>query len=387
MMVESRPSILALGPAQGRGGVAAVMRLLSDSRPLTARYEIKTVSTSAGNEAGVFTQAKVLSKALCQFAALVSMRKTRVIHVHASADTSFARKLPFLALGRLFRKELIFHIHSSHFDFYVANRNRFIRRVIERVFTEVDLVVVLADEWKRLIQAAFPSVGAEKIVVIRNPVEASSPKDPLVDGVRRVLFLGAFTRSKGIEDLIEAAGMLTDLQPEVEVVLCGAGPEEQHVRERTRELGLEKQVVFAGWVSGEEKWRRMREASVLVLPSYKEGMPIALLEGMAMGLPLVATRIAAVPEIVEERRNGLLVEPGDIEGLASRLRLLLENERLRETMSRYNVSDAAAFGVDRVGRIWDEVYRALDAGKTAAFLQSKLEEAGRQSIGAKRVAG
>ena len=98
------------------------------------------------------------------------------------------------------------------------------------------------------------------------------------------------------------------------------------------EGGLASHIRLLGIVSGACKESALAEADCLVLPSYAEGLPMAILEGMAYGLPIIATRVGAIPEVITDGVEGFLVEPGDIESLADRLLRLSMDAELREQM-------------------------------------------------------
>ena len=106
--------------------------------------------------------------------------------------------------------------------------------------------------------------------------------------------------------------------------------------------GLGNAVTFAGWVRGEEKLALLQEAALLALPSYAEGVPIAVLEAMAAGLPVVTTPVGGIPDLIADGRNGLLVQPGDVPALASAINRLLDDPALRGAMGDLNRQQVVA---------------------------------------------
>ncbi|QHQ34075.1 glycosyltransferase family 4 protein [Algicella marina] len=145
-------------------------------------------------------------------------------------------------------------------------------------------------------------------------------------GPVRALFIGRLAAVKGVPVLLEA---LRDV-PELELVLIGDGPERRALEAEARELG--GRVKFLGYQSQDAVAEALAEADMLVLPSFAEGVPVVLMEAMAAGLPVVTSRVAGIPELVEDKVSGLLVPPGDTAALAEALTTLVEDAGLRREM-------------------------------------------------------
>jgi len=175
--------------------------------------------------------------------------------------------------------------------------------------------------------------------VLPNPVNAQAAWVPLIRGrevdVVNVLFLGDISFEKGVWDLLEAIPSVMDRCNcngiHVKFIFCGRGYIAEAKR-RCEELGISASIEFHGPVIGKEKARILRQADIFVLPSHSEELPMAVLEAMAYGLPVVATQTGGIPEAVEHGRSGLLVPIGDVEGLTEALVQLIENPKLRQEM-------------------------------------------------------
>ncbi|MDI3281475.1 MAG: glycosyltransferase, partial [Bacillota bacterium] len=137
------------------------------------------------------------------------------------------------------------------------------------------------------------------------------------------------------------------------------GPQRRELETLAAGLGFSSSVRFYGrrpW--REVLWRWMREADLFILPSLSEGMPLVLLEAMAQGLPVAATAVGGIPELITHERTGLLVPPGDATALASALRRLLADEGLRHSLSRAGLKVAEKNTFERQsGRVADLVAR------------------------------
>jgi glycosyltransferase involved in cell wall biosynthesis len=151
---------------------------------------------------------------------------------------------------------------------------------------------------------------------------SESPDDGLI------LFLGRVEERKGAFDLIDAAALL---RGRYRLVICGEGAIDaaaQHARSR----GVDGRVSFPGWIDGQGKRELLRRASILVLPSYHEGVPMAVLEAMSWSIPVVATAVGGIPDIVTDGKEGVLVQPGDPAGLAQAIERLMDDPTLRAAL-------------------------------------------------------
>ncbi|MGH2598497.1 MAG: glycosyltransferase, partial [Dehalococcoidia bacterium] len=146
------------------------------------------------------------------------------------------------------------------------------------------------------------------------------------------LCLGRLVERKAQGLLLEAIASVANEGIEIEVTLAGDGPERGRLERRAAELGIEDQVRFTGVVGQDEALTLYRECDIFCLPSRSEGLPAVLIEAMACGIPVVATRIDAVPELVEDGVSGLLVPPRDATGLASALRRLHDEPQLGQRL-------------------------------------------------------
>ncbi len=185
------------------------------------------------------------------------------------------------------------------------------------------------------------------------PAPGHRATSQLVMGTARRLI-----RFKGIEYLLDAAAVLRPEFPDLRVEIAGTGPERENLEQRAARLGLTGRVEFLGWVNDLNavlpRW------DVFVIPSLEEGFGIAALEGMAVGLPVVASAVGGLPEIVEDGISGWLVPPGNVEALASRLRLLLSSQELRLRMgaaAQARVRDhfSSAQMAENFARYYDEI--------------------------------
>ncbi len=146
----------------------------------------------------------------------------------------------------------------------------------------------------------------------------------------RLLFVGRLVYQKGVDILLAALEGLNS-HP-WELFLVGDGPEREALQAQVRDFGLSERVQFKCWLDGDALAEQLQQANLFVFPSRHEGMPNAVLEAMACGLPVIATRIAGNEELVVDGENGLLIPPEDPVALRSALLELMENPAMRQQM-------------------------------------------------------
>jgi glycosyltransferase involved in cell wall biosynthesis len=159
------------------------------------------------------------------------------------------------------------------------------------------------------------------VVCVPTPVAATQA---LPEGRQAglVLFLGRLEAARGVFDLLEAVSGLRTAVPDVRLLCAGDGDRDAVAR-HARRLGIGDAVKFTGWVGPSGKRALLESAAVLALPSYDEALPASLLEAMAAGLPVIASPVGGIPEVVVDGVNGFLCAPGDIATLQRLLRKLL----------------------------------------------------------------
>ncbi len=225
-------------------------------------------------------------------------------------------------------------------------------RLVPRVtLRRAERVIALTPSEARLL--ATLGVPAERIVVIPNGVDSEESAVPR-DGATReegvtALFAGrCYPRQKGLEVLLHA---MARLPPEGRLRLRIVGEDwggYAVVESLTRELHLQDHVTLVGRLDRPALLREFARADLFVLPSLFDSFPIAILEAMAAGLPVVATRVGGVPDVVEDGRSGILVESGDDAGLARALETLSADEALRRDMGRYGRERSLRYSWDAV---------------------------------------
>lgn len=196
-----------------------------------------------------------------------------------------------------------------------------------------------------------------KIVIVRCGLDQrffDSPPSPPV-GSRAFVCVGRLCEQKGQLLLLDALRLVLDKGRDCRLVLAGDGEMRQAIDQRVKELALESHVSITGWISGDQVIREIALSRALVLPSFAEGLPVVLMEALALARPVITTFVAGIPELVEDGECGWLVPAGDAESLAHAMIDCLESDE----------GSLAAMGQN--GR--DRVLERHDIRKEATTLQ------------------
>lgn len=255
-------------------------------------------------------------------------RPPDVVHLNMAAYGSTLRKLLLLRLAHAFRVPTILHIHASEFIPFCESLGQRRRKLLVESLSRASRIVAIGEYWRGYLVDKL-GVPAETVTVIYNAVPLPPTPAPRASNMRcRIVALGLLGPRKGTPELLDAlaAPALRDL--EWEAVIAGNGSVETS-RERAAVLGLADRVEIPGWVDAATVSRLLATAHIFVLPSHNEGLPVAILEAMGAGLPVVTTPVGAIPELVIGDESGILVPPGSASALAGALAELVRNPALR----------------------------------------------------------
>jgi len=308
------------------GGMGEVARAYRDHGALAA-WNVRYITT--WETPGLARQVPLVVGALLRLLSLLLRNKVSLVHANSASRGSFWRKSAFCILARWFGVPYIFHVHSGEFrQFFWHECGHLAKTYVRRTLERAARVIVLTENWRGPIAEIAPGAS---ITVIGNPVQIPAHLPSHRDWAANVVFLGRLWEKKGVVDLVRAVPIVRTLVPHAQFFLAGDGDVDA-VRNLALSLGVSEAVHLPGWVDGREKDALLANADVLVLPSYFEGLGLCILEAMAFGVPVIATRVGGIPDVVEDGVTGLLMEPGDIEGLADRLVALLLDGTLRERL-------------------------------------------------------
>ncbi|WKA30643.1 glycosyltransferase [Bradyrhizobium roseum] len=338
-----------------RGGatplLVAFLRILASNPAGLYRAIVLTLGVGRGAERPLPVHLIYLLEA-CQVA--LWLRHEKVQHLHAHFGTNSAEVA--MLVGELGGPPWSFTAHGpEEFD-----KPKFI--ALPEKIRRARFVVAVSSFGRSQLYRYVSHVHWPKIAVVHCGLEPAfhEPGAEITAGdQRRLVCVGRLCEQKGQLLLIEAARLLTERGITFELVLAGDGEMRGEIETLIAKYGLAAVVRITGWISSDEVRNELLAARALVLPSFAEGLPVVLMEAMALRRPVITTFVAGIPELVEHGKHGWLVAAGDVEGLAAAMAECL---------------GAAPAAITRMGEdARQRVLQRHDANKEAAKLAALIE--------------
>lgn len=335
-----RCSVIAIGPLPPpvSGGSIAFREVCDD----LARNGIncRVINISPAQSSTIVGRRVVAARVRSWLGALATLHTelsaapaSTVYLLLGQARSSFARDLLCVAIGRWHDARIVGHVHGGCYDLLHDESGPIVQKSIRLMVRQLDRVVVLGESLRGMLD--FEPSARTRLTVVPNGLpstawSATAPRHITAGQPLELLFLSNLIETKGYLDLISAAALLRKRGVDVRVHLAGEfrqSPDDERVRsaeharvllgETVRDLGMDDVVTLHGAVDEAGKRALLQRCHMLVLPTrYRfEGQPIAIIEALAAGLPVVSTRFRAIPDIVQDRVTGVLVDDPSPEGL------------------------------------------------------------------------
>jgi glycosyltransferase involved in cell wall biosynthesis len=303
---------------------------------------------------------------------LIIGERPAIVHTHTSKAGILGRCAAKLAGVPTIVHTPHGHVFYGHFGTLAS---RFFL-VIERSMAFVTDCMVALTEAERNDYVAFSVSNPDKIVTIHSGVEIErymkaeveiadkkrslglDPKELVVGSIGWLLPI------KGPMHLLRAMARVWQSHPETRLLFVGRGDMEEQLRAEAFRMGVSDKVTFLGWRNDIPEI--IHTLDILVLPSLNEGMGRVLVEAMAAGKPVVASRAGGILDLVKHGHNGFLVTPGDVVGLSLAIEELVRDERLRNEMGSRGRTVAKNYSVEKMLREIDALYSSLYQGDTSA---------------------
>jgi glycosyltransferase involved in cell wall biosynthesis len=321
-------------PFEQSGGIGRLMGYLVEAID-DSKIELVVIDSRGGWINPLFSLVTLFRAT----AALMHLRLTRppdVVHINLSDGGSTIRKCWLILVSKALGFPTVVHLHAGTYPEFFGSLPALGKGLVRSILRQCDAFLTLGTHWQKFAISELGLVP-ERVHVVRYGVPGPDPDrfrhraklrsaEPL-----RVVFLGRLGELKGTPQLLQALAVLAERGVEWTATLAGDGDVEA-TRAAAVRLGINDRVELPGWVTTAKTEELLEGANVLALPSFVEGLPVSVLEGLAHGLAVVTTPVGALLDILVDRENSFLVTPGDVTGLADALELLARDQQFRERL-------------------------------------------------------
>ncbi|MCK4351991.1 glycosyltransferase family 4 protein [candidate division WOR-3 bacterium] len=351
--------ILLLGVSpKYQGGVATYIRNLLKF-PLKGKYRIIFFQTgSSPGEKALKKLIRILTSPM-MLGIKIIIENPVIVHINPSLDRkAIWRDSVYLIISKILGRRIVLQIHGGRVH-YLNSLNQFL---IKNIFNIADKVIILSSiQRKGLIKF----ISRNKIELVPNPVDTNLYIDKRLSKTDanglRVVFVSRFIREKGGFEVIRAIPMIIKSVPNVTFIFAGSGEVENEMEKLCEDLDIQKCVKFVGYITGERLIKLYTESDIFVLPTYcKEGFPNVILEAMAAGLPIITTNKGAIPEVIENYKNGFIIPPKRPDIIAKRVITLATDKKLRERIKKNNIRKSREkYDIEIVSKKFIKIYDSI----------------------------
>jgi glycosyltransferase involved in cell wall biosynthesis len=307
--------------------------------------------------------------AVARLARLLRSERPHILHTHTAKAGAIGRVAAVLA-GKA-RPPIVVHTFHGHvLRGYFGPLRALAFRALERELAKVTTALVAVSPQVRDDLVRLGVAPRQKFAVVRLGIELAERiggsggdrgrrrRLGIPDGAFVVGWIGRMTGVKRTDDVLLAFRGLLERGVDARLCLVGDGPDRRRLERRAHELGLMRSTLFLGYQ--EDVAPFFSSFDTLILPSANEGTPVSVIEALASGCPVVATRVGGVPDVVRDGEDGFLVATGDVDGLADRLEQLAGDPALRRRFGEAGRARVLPrYAVDRLIDDVDRLYRSL----------------------------
>lgn len=356
--MSDKTKVLVIGTS-GKGGMASVI----ENHFSNGLYDNRKVQLIVSNVNGtIFKRLYFAMSAFFKIIVFLVDRDPVIVHMHGSERGSIYRKALYLMLVKIFGKKATFHSHGAEFKHFYEVNSSVYKFLVRFILEQSDAIFVLSNYWKDYMQ----SIANPKVVEVINnfPTRAYeeyfNQRDFYTPQKLKLLYLGEVGARKGIYDLVDAVEILVKRNVTGFVIKVAGKGEIDKLQQLLSSKELTQWFEILGWVSGEQKDQVIFESDILVLPSYNEGLPIAILEAFSAGLPVISTPVGGIPDAIESGRNGLLVSPGQPQQLAKAIEHCINHRDDLESYANnarklYESEYSAQVNIKRIDKVYSKL--------------------------------
>lgn len=356
-----------------KGGISTNLQNLTGSS-LKEKYRFLQFQTMSKNQGSMQYFNEVfwmkpfrVAFELLRFIFFIHSHSPRVIHINSSfGPWSFWRDSAYLLLCKFLKKKVLMQYHGGKLDVFTRTASRIQINIIKKIVFLPDQIGVCSEAQKM----PFRELGIEnRVHVLRNMVHLnphlqdksnrrhwSIPSDYFV-----ILFVSAqFFREKGIIETLDAIPLVRKRHPKTAFIMVGGGSGDPNLLDRIQSMEQRNEIVLTGHLDFPQLQKLFAASDCFILPSYAEGLPLTLLEAMASGLPVIATPVGGIPEVVQEGINGYLIPIGNSIALSDKIKRFIQNPLMVKRMKENNLTKINdQYRVDVVIRQYNALYKDL----------------------------
>lgn len=349
-----------------KGGPPTHLPLLVDYFEKDGNYQIKTFyfgsEKQEGNENAV---AKIFHtlKVLVRFIRLIIGFRPQIIHLNSAFDkNSLLRDIPFSLVSKLTHTPLIFKIHGSHYEL-LHTKNPILIFLVRIYFGGASKVGVLSEFEKNEFIQSFGN--ASKLIVVKNivrQIENGISDNKQVTKTKNfdVLFVSRIEKGKGLEDLLQAIPIVIKSHPSFVVAIAGTGRALNEYKKMATDLNISSSVKWLGHIPNEKLENVFHQSKIFIFTShFPEGMPMAMVEALLYGMPVITTKTRFAVSYLKEEKNVLFIDRHQPQQIAEKIFYLLDNAMMQAKMKKENILFIREFSQKKVGNEFSDVYSQM----------------------------
>lgn len=344
-------NILMIGPSSAsKGGIATVIGNF-ETHFDSSEHNVTYLAT--WQEGTFYKRLQTTVRSFFQLRKIIRQNKIDIVHIHMAQQGSFYRKSLLLLLSKSSCR-VVLHMHASQFDTFYHRSHPLAQKYIRWTLRQPDQVVVLSEEWA----AFYEKITDVPVTVIENAVDMPAESSYNATS-QHIIAFGRIGERKGSYDILKIAEEVGAVFPNVQFDLYGDG-EVDKVADEIKQRNLTN-VQLGGWIDAEAKEKVLQDAVLHILPSYHEGLPMAILETMSHGIPNISTYVGGIPQAIEPNQNGMLIEAGNTEQLATAITTMLSDQAMRTQFSKAARSTIEnRFAMAPYLKKWEQLYSKLN---------------------------
>jgi glycosyltransferase involved in cell wall biosynthesis len=350
---DGRVRVLQFGPAlTARGGITSVEQLICDYLP--PYVSIRHIPTF--DEGSAIAKASIFTRAVQELRRALESPEPTIVHIHFASRGSALRKVILAEMVARAGRPLVLHAHGSEFDGFYRKLPAAVRRNVNRSLQRANVFITLSSQWRDFYVHEC-ELSPSQVVVLPNAVRVP-PEVPDRSGRAQVQFVqfGRMGERKGTYDVVNAFRSLPEaMRNRARLVLAGDGDVDGV---RNLAAGCDRIVVHS-WLDPAQRDALLAESDVFTLPSRAEGVPMALLEAMAHGLPSITSPVGGIPDVFRDGQHGVLVRPGSIEQIRAAMEFMIQDDAARLAAGRRAREQSRQFDVHAYARRLADIYQRI----------------------------